>query len=113
MMGGARHPHLLNLSQAEIESRALALAWDCLGIVRQPEEMSVSRHLHCIPQHTIGHHSRVAGIRQDLDRAFGKRLSVLGSSYDTGVAINQLIAKAENLAKEHCLNGSEEVRGIQ
>jgi oxygen-dependent protoporphyrinogen oxidase len=110
MFGGARHPHLLDKSQRDLEELSLLYAWDALGIVRAPEVVSASRLPNCIPQHTVGHAGRVEEARKALDELSGGRLSVLGASYDGGVAMNKLLNGAHALAVKVCKVAGQDIR---
>ena len=70
-----------------------------LGIFVEPDAIRVSLQRDCIPQYTVGHHSRLSRGSCQLEENFGGRLRVAGNSY-TGVGLNDCVRAAREVVKE-------------
>ncbi|KAL9005920.1 MAG: hypothetical protein Q9188_001334 [Gyalolechia gomerana] len=77
-------------------SMARAVLKRHLGISEEPQAIHVGLQKDCIPQYTVGHHSRMARADGELWRQFNGRLKVAGNSY-TGVGLNDCIRSARNV----------------
>ena len=66
-----------------------------LGIVQEPQSVNVGLQKDCIPQYTVGHHSRMTQAGAAL-QMFEGRLRVAGSSY-TGVGLNDCVRAARDV----------------
>lgn len=76
-----------------------------LGITVPPVAHNVVLQKNCIPQYTLGHHSRMRAAHSDLKYAFKGRLRVAGSWY-TGVGVHDCIRGAWSVVQ-----GLKEVLG--
>ncbi|KAL8943431.1 MAG: hypothetical protein Q9216_001069 [Gyalolechia sp. 2 TL-2023] len=77
-------------------SMARAVLKRHLGISEEPQAIHVGLQKDCIPQYTVGHHSRMARADSALRKEFKGRLKVAGNSY-TGVGLNDCIRSAKNV----------------
>lgn len=75
-----------------------------LGISKEPQAVHVALQRDCIPQYTVGHHSRMVQAHEALKR-FGGRLRVAGNSYN-GVGLNDCVRSARE-----AVTGLSEDRG--
>jgi oxygen-dependent protoporphyrinogen oxidase len=88
-LGGARDPHALDYSDAELVSRSLAALAPLLGIAGAPLFTRVYRWERASAQHEVGHLDRMAAIDRALARHPG--LFVTGSGF-RGVGIPDCVA---------------------
>lgn len=88
-LGGARDPHALDLTDAEMVARSLAALTPLLGITAAPLFTRVYRWERANAQHDVGHLARVAAIESALEAHPG--LFVTGSAY-RGVGIPDCVA---------------------
>ncbi len=95
LVGGARHPHLVHLPDADLLSLVRQELDACLGGDPQPEMVHIVRHDEAIPQYTLGHASRVAAVHRGAAAVPG--LYLLGNGYG-GVAVNACVTEATQLA---------------
>lgn len=87
-----------NPSESDLRQIAIEQIRNILDIQETPTTTKVNILKNCIPQYVIGHHDRVARIRQYiLDRKLP--LQLCGSSYD-GVGVNDVILSARNAVGE-------------
>lgn len=96
LLGGARHPHLVQLPDHELLSLVRQELDACLGGDPHPELVHIVRHAEAIPQYTLGHASRVATIQRGVAAVPG--LYLLGNGY-SGVAVNACVTEATRLAQ--------------
>jgi len=96
MIGGARDPEAMELSDASLVGTVLQDLERAMGLTSTPEFVHVFRHLQGIPQYTLGHLDRVHRIEKLLEKHPGVFLS--GNSYH-GVAINSCVAEAPRVAE--------------
>ena len=87
--GGARDPHALDYSDAELVSRSLTALRPILGIAGEPLFTRVYRWERASAQHEVGHLERMAAIDRALQRHPG--LFVTGSGF-RGVGIPDCVA---------------------
>ncbi|KAL8999235.1 MAG: hypothetical protein Q9169_001900 [Polycauliona sp. 2 TL-2023] len=66
-----------------------------LGVSEEPQAVHVGLQRDCIPQYTVGHHSRMAQAHEALQR-FRGRLRVAGNSYN-GVGLNDCVRSAREV----------------
>ncbi|MEP0775596.1 MAG: protoporphyrinogen oxidase, partial [Acidobacteriota bacterium] len=95
LVGGARHPQLAHLPDADLLSLVRQELDTCLGGDPQPEMVHIVRHDEAIPQYTLGHASRVAAVQRGAAAVPG--LYLLGNGYG-GVAVNACVTEATQLA---------------
>jgi oxygen-dependent protoporphyrinogen oxidase len=95
LLGGARHPGILQESDDDLLQRSRDALQRVVGLTASPEMTYVIRHRRGIAQYNLGHAARLARIDQALARHPGLWLS--GSSYH-GVALNACVREAEELA---------------
>src|SRR5262249_25093674 len=95
-VGGARDPHALERSDAELVKEALAALTPLLGIAGPPLLSRVYRWERANAQHEVGHLERMAAIESTLARHAG--LYVTGSGF-RGTGIPDCIADGRATAK--------------
>jgi oxygen-dependent protoporphyrinogen oxidase len=95
MLGGTRHPDLVDLPTSDLVQRAIAELTPVLGVRGAPERSWSWRWPRAIAQYTRGHDTRVARARALAARHPG--LELLGTSYD-GISLTAAIASAERAA---------------
>ncbi|KAL8675044.1 MAG: hypothetical protein Q9168_000527 [Polycauliona sp. 1 TL-2023] len=66
-----------------------------LGVSEEPQAVHVGLQKNCIPQYTVGHHSRMAQAHEALKQFHG-RLRVAGNSY-SGVGLNDCVRSAREV----------------
>ncbi|PQE29244.1 protoporphyrinogen oxidase protein [Rutstroemia sp. NJR-2017a BBW] len=81
-----------------------------LKIDQEPEAVHVTLQKDCIPQYTVGHHSRMEKAHQELKHSFKGKLAVAGNSY-TGVGVNDCIRAAKDVARE--IANHNDVTGLE
>ncbi|KAI4238612.1 MAG: hypothetical protein LQ349_000997 [Xanthoria aureola] len=81
-----------------------------LGISEEPQAVHVGLQRNCIPQYTVGHHSRMAQAHEALKR-FNGRLRVAGNSYN-GVGLNDCVRSAREVAMG-LVEGQDEKTGLE
>lgn len=94
MLGGARHPEVAGLAEAELVERAQREAKGFLGVRAAPVATWVRRFPRAIAQYTVGHAARIAALRARAARH--AELELVGTSYD-GVSFNAAVAAADRL----------------
>lgn len=97
MMGGSRHPEVAQMSQSEIEKLAQSVLFNHLGIRENPEMMQIKHAHRAIPQFEVGYATWKNEIQEEVEECI-PRLILSGSAW-SGVAINDCIAKARQLAQ--------------
>lgn len=69
-------------SPDEAIEQAKALVQRHMGIpVETPCHAVANLAKNCLPQHNVGHYSRLTALHEDLERHYGKRLAVAGGSF--------------------------------
>jgi oxygen-dependent protoporphyrinogen oxidase len=90
MLGGARHPEIADLPEADLLERARRELERVMGIHAAPARVWTRRWPRAIAQYTTGHLARVARARE---RARVSGLELFGTSYD-GISFTAAIASA-------------------
>jgi protoporphyrinogen/coproporphyrinogen III oxidase len=95
MLGGARDPGILALSDGELLEIVQHEHAELLGGTPEPSFLHVIRHRDAIPQYVLGHLERL----ETVFRAAGEHpgLLLLGNGY-RGIALNSCVAEAKHLA---------------
>lgn len=96
MIGGARDPEAVELSDVDLLAAIRADLRTTMGIEREPRFVRIFRHPRGIPQYTIGHVARLARIDARLRAHPG--LYVCGNSY-RGISVNACVAEAPATAE--------------
>jgi oxygen-dependent protoporphyrinogen oxidase len=91
MVGGARRPELVKLSEEELVALAREELKELAGVTASPSFTQAIRWTRGIPQYNVGHLERVAAIDAALARLPGLHLA--GNAYK-GVGINDCIRNA-------------------
>jgi oxygen-dependent protoporphyrinogen oxidase len=91
MVGGARRPELVKLSEEELVKLACEELKELAGVTASPSFTQAIRWTRGIPQYNVGHLERVASIDAALARLPGLHLA--GNAYK-GVGINDCIRNA-------------------
>ena len=94
-LGGARDPHALDYSDAELVSRSLGALRPVLGVTGEALFTRIYRWERASAQHEVGHLERMAAIDRALERHPG--LFVTGSGF-RGVGIPDCVADARATA---------------
>jgi oxygen-dependent protoporphyrinogen oxidase len=94
-VGGATQPDLFELDDAALRGVILRELSDLLGARGEPLLFEVARHPRGMPQYTLGHLDRVAGIRRLLARHRG--LGLAGNAFD-GVGVPDCIRSGREAA---------------
>jgi oxygen-dependent protoporphyrinogen oxidase len=97
MIGGALDPHAVDLDEAGLLAVVRGDLELTMGLRRSAEFVHVVRHRRGIPQYTIRHGTRVAGIERALAGQPG--LFLAGNSY-RGVSVSACIEDAGRVAKD-------------
>ena len=105
MVGGARSPHLAELPDDQLLGHVLSDLKDIMGIVVEPEFVSIYRHQRAIPQYLVGHAERLRLIDQELARFPG--LVLTGNAY-RGVSLNDCVLNAMKTAQFLLPDSAEE-----
>jgi oxygen-dependent protoporphyrinogen oxidase len=95
-IGGALHPELLDLPDADLRHIALDELGDLLQITGMPTTTDIARWPRSMPQYHVSHLARVARIEQMV--AAYPALALAGNAY-RGVGIPQCIASGEAAAE--------------
>ena len=96
LLGGARHPAILQQSDEELVRLSRETLRMLLGLETTPAMTHVVRHRRGIAQYTLGHAERLARVDARLQEHAGLWLS--GASY-RGVALNACVREAEELSQ--------------
>jgi oxygen-dependent protoporphyrinogen oxidase len=91
MVGGARRPDLVNLSEEQLVALAREELKDLAGVAASPSFTQAIRWMRGIPQYNVGHLERVTAIDEAVARLPGLHLA--GNAYK-GVGINDCIRNA-------------------
>jgi oxygen-dependent protoporphyrinogen oxidase len=97
MMGGACFPQYITLSDDEVTSRVQRDLKSVMGIEAIPSFVRIFRHEQAIPQYTVGHGQRLAGLDERLKGHRG--LILTGNSY-RGIGLNDCVAAAQRASDE-------------
>jgi oxygen-dependent protoporphyrinogen oxidase len=100
MLGGARHPELVERSDAELGDLVAEEVGPLLGLAGAPEWSVVLRYPETLPRYDLEQPAR----RAALARALPRGLHVLGN-YCNGVGLTALIPNARALARSHAGSG--------
>jgi oxygen-dependent protoporphyrinogen oxidase len=95
-LGGAKHPSLVERSEADLRLIATNELAKLLGVSGEPIFCDVARWPRSMPQYHVGHLSRVSQIDRYLRPHFGLQLA---GSYLRGVGIPQCIYSATRAAE--------------
>lgn len=96
LVGGARSPHLAELSDEQLLQRTFGDLSDIMGIAAEPEFVRMYRHRRAIPQYLVGHGERLARIEDALRSFPGLVLS--GNAF-RGVSLNDCVLNAQKTAQ--------------
>ncbi len=96
ILGGTFEPGVVDQSDDVLVEHALADLGICVGVTARPDFVSVWRHPAAIPQYSLGHAARVAGIEIAVATLPG--LHLLGNTYH-GVSVGDCIKRAAELAR--------------
>jgi len=96
MIGGAHDENAVELDDANLGRIALEDLRQAMGFVVAPRFKRVARHARAIPQYTLGHLDRVAGIEHALAERSG--LVIAGNGLH-GLSVNACIEEAGPLAE--------------
>ncbi len=94
IVGGARNPELVGLSDEELEKVCRAELELTMGIKAAPIFSFASKWARAIPQYMVGHAARVANLEEEVAALGGLYLG--GNSF-YGIGINDCTARAEVL----------------
>lgn len=97
MLGGSRHPGIVEESDAHKANVARQELAHVMGISAPPRHLSVFTWPGAITQYTVGHTGRCASVRERLRRHPG--LSICGTSYD-GVSFNHAVKSGRLAARQ-------------
>lgn len=95
LLGGRRHPELVDLDDRAITLLVRDELRSLLGVDGEPELVNVVRHPLGIPQYVVGHRARMETIEQRLSTLPGMHLAGWGYR---GVAVMEVIRSARALA---------------
>lgn len=95
MIGGSRHPELLERSDRELIDTAAASLASILDIDGRPEHENLVRWSRAIPQYTLGHAGRV----ERCETLAASHRSVLAGASYRGVAVNSIAADAARVTR--------------
>jgi oxygen-dependent protoporphyrinogen oxidase len=96
LLGGARDPEVVGLSEGELRATVLAEVGPVLGIRGEPAAGKVYRYPVGIPQYNVGHDKRLRRIDGWLRSLPG--LFITGNAY-RGVGLNDCVAEAGRVAE--------------
>jgi oxygen-dependent protoporphyrinogen oxidase len=97
MLGGAGDPSVMELSDDQLWDMLRRELGPLLGVRGDPAFMRIYRWRRGIPQFTLGHRERRAGIERLVARHPG--LHVVGNAY-YGVSLNDCVKMAHRVAQE-------------
>ena len=97
MAGGAGNPRVMDLTDEEMVTLALAEMRQLLGLRGAPALARVIRHTRAIAQYVPGHLALLRDIEQEAARHPG--LVLAGSSY-RGISVNACVKEAEATARQ-------------
>ena len=95
-IGGKKHPHLLEQTDAELIELALRELSRLMGLLGEPRLARVYRYVNASPQPTVGHPARLERIRSELAAIPG--LALAGAAYE-GVGIPDCVRQARAAAQ--------------
>ncbi len=96
LLGGARDPDAVDLSDDALLARVRGELMRYLGGNPEPDFIHVIRHVYGIPQYTLGHLARVAELQRAFESVPG--LAVLGNGFH-GIAANACVVAAKTAAE--------------
>ncbi len=94
-IGGATQPELYERDDDALIALACRELEDLLGATGTPRLAEVARHPRAMPQYTLGHLDRIAGLRQQAARHKGL---ILAGNYLDGVGIPDCIRSGQAAA---------------
>lgn len=98
MMGGSRHPEVIQIAEQELKKQALQALSSQMGIRAEPQVMRVTRAQHAIPQFEVGYSIWTKRV-QEIIHGLSPHLILSGSGW-TGVSINDCVAQAYRLTQQ-------------
>lgn len=102
MLGGARHPESVELSDDELRAIVAAEAGPLLGLDGPPVWSTVERYPRTLPRYDLEHPER----QTLLESSLPANLAVLGN-FRAGVGLATLIPSARRLARAHAEDAAE------
>lgn len=102
MMGGMRHPHTLDLSDAELFALAARALRQQMGIFSPPAIQEIRRLRHAIPQYHLGHQARCRALHAMIKSLY-PRLSITGSCI-AGISMPEVLLHAQQQALNDGMN---------
>jgi oxygen-dependent protoporphyrinogen oxidase len=96
LVGGARSPDLAELPDDRLLQQVFGDLKDIMGVVTEPEFVSIYRHRRAIPQYLVGHAGRLDLIQEELARF--PRLVLTGNAH-RGVSLNDCVLNAGKTAQ--------------
>ena len=91
LLGGARSPEQLSLSDQELANVALEAIERHLGIGLTPDSLHLFRAMRAIPQYRVGHGRRLRAIEEEVAR-LGLPLTLHGAAFYSA-SVNELIRR--------------------
>jgi oxygen-dependent protoporphyrinogen oxidase len=106
MLGGARHPEVVECSDDELRAIVAQEVGPLLGIDGPPVWSTVERYPRTLPRYDLEHPRRQGLVEQSLP----ENLDLLGN-FRAGVGLTTLIPSARQLARTHA--GRDEGERVQ
>jgi oxygen-dependent protoporphyrinogen oxidase len=94
--GGARHPEALTMPDDDLTALADRELRDLVGLTAGPSFVHIVRHERALPQYTLGHMDRVAGLEEGERRHPG--LFFHGNAYHNA-GVPELVSRSMKLAE--------------
>ena len=107
LLGGARHPEVVEMSDPEILAIVEREVFPLLGLSGNPPWSRVLRYRSVLPRYDLAHPARLDAVDLALARTPG--LHLLGN-YLRGIGVPALIEAGRALAKQHARGGAQEPR---
>ncbi len=102
MVGGARHPELAGLSEAELVQLVREELTAVIGLREEPHFTQVVRWPRAIPQYNVGHLARIARLQERL--LTQPRLFLTGNAY-RGIGVNDCVRTGLTMAERVLASG--------
>lgn len=99
MIGGARHPELVEKSDLEMIDLVMNQLRELMRIKASPKIVRVYRHKKGIPQYEVGHLRKIEQIDKEVSRLHG--LFLCNNAYK-GIALNDCVREAKTQALAIC-----------
>jgi oxygen-dependent protoporphyrinogen oxidase len=96
MIGGARHPEVVEWDDAQLMASVEREVGPLLGLRGQPRFVSIQRWRRALPRFDLAHPARLAAIEGSLPPG----LTLLGN-YLRGIGVNHLVDAARHAARSH------------